>query len=247
MKLKRKRIISGIIILILISAVIYFLEFTQFGYLATIQYRGFKQIQENIYIDKEYQGDDTEPISIINKANDRLTTLMGDVQSQPRIIISDNEKKLKRMGGAGNSALTTTFVFNGAHSYVVITPSRLSIDVVAHELTHAELHKRLYDGKLLPSTLVPFWFDEGFALQNDYRERYHDIAWMEETDNGKNITDFANLETAAQFFNQDADIRRYNYIISRYEVKQWIEQYGIEELIGLINEVNSGKKFSDLY
>lgn len=247
MKFRRKRFASGIIIILFISTVIYLLEFTKFGYFATIQYRGFEQIQENIYVDNEYQVDGTELISILNGANDRLTTFVGDIQSNPTIIISDNENKLKRMGWAGNSALTTLYVFNGAHSYVVITPNGLDIDIVAHELTHAELHKRLYDGKLFLSTIVPFWFDEGFALQNDYRERYNDNAWTEVTDNGKNITDFANLETAAQFFNQDADIRRYNYIISRYEVKLWITQYGFEELIMLIDDVNSGKDFNDLY
>jgi len=247
MNLRRKQIALGIIIPLLILAVIYFLGFTRLGYVTTIQYRGFSRIQENIYIDDDYQGDGATLISIINDANNRLTAFVRDIQSQPTIIISDNEKKLKRMGWTGNSALTTTYVFGGAHSYVVITPNGLNIDVVAHELTHAELHKRLYNGKILQSTLVPFWFDEGFALQVDYRERYDDNAWIEVTDHGENMTDFANLETASQFFNQDADIRKYNYIISKYEVKQWIEQHSVEELLVLISDVNLGKEFNDLY
>lgn len=88
------------------------------------------------------------------------------------------------MGWTGNPALTNTTVLFGAHSYVVISPNGLDVDVTAHELTHAELHYRLYDGKILPKTILPIWFDEGVATQNDYRERYNEIAWLKVTDNG---------------------------------------------------------------
>ena len=168
MKFKGQHIIVGMVIIILILTVIYFIGFTSIGYITTVRHRGFTQIQQNIYMDNDYHSDDVEVLSIISEANVRLAEFWGNVQSHPTIIISDNEKKLKKMGWTGNPALTTTIVLGGAHSYVVISPNGLNIDVVAHELTHAELHKRIYNGKMLPSTLIPIWFDEGVAIQNNH-------------------------------------------------------------------------------
>ncbi len=246
MKLKRKYIVIGSVIFLLIIGIIYFLVFTSVGYVATIQFRGFTEVQDNIYIDDNYNGN-TDVLSIISQANDRVENFWGDIQSRPTIIISDDEKKLAEMGWTGSPALTTTTVLFGVHSYVLISPNGLNIDVAAHELTHAELHRRLYEGKILPVTLVPTWFDEGVATQNDYREKYNDAAWLNVTCNGENITDFADIRTPELFFNKDKEVRGYNYIISKHEVHQWIEQHGVDELIAMIGKINAGKSFEDLY
>lgn len=247
MRLRRKHILIGIILIFLILLAFYFIGFTGIGYMSTIQFRGFTQIQDNVYIDQSYQKDSAEILSIIDEAKARVSDFWGEPEGKPTIIISGNQKKLAKLGWTGNPALTTTFVLGGAHSYVVVSPNGLNVDVAAHELTHAELHERLYKTKMFPSALVPIWFDEGVAMQNDYREKYNEDAWMVATDNGANITNFADLETAGQFFNKDNEIRSYNYIISRHEVNHWIERHGIEELITLINNVNAGKDFNGLY
>ena len=67
-------------------------------------------------------------------------------------------------------------------NYISVSDEYLNIDIIAHELTHAELHTRL-NMKALKS--IPTWFDEGLATQNDYREQYGLDAWIEQTDNGK--------------------------------------------------------------
>ncbi|MFV0401520.1 MAG: hypothetical protein ACK5LX_13025 [Oscillospiraceae bacterium] len=249
-KTKGKRIAIGVVIsllVLLLFAAVVVLQFTSIGYLATIQIRGFTHIAENIYLDNDFQGDSAEILSVIDEATDRVELFWGEIESKPIIVISDNEGKLEKMGWTGNPALTTTIVLNGAHSYVVVSPNGINVDVAAHELTHAELHKRLYKGVLLPKTLIPTWFDEGVATQNDYREKYSYSAWVKATDNGENITDFETLQTAADFYNPDAGIRQYNYIISKHEVREWLELHSVDELIQLIIEVNAGKEFGQLY
>lgn len=247
MKLKRKHIVTGTVIILLIAAVVYFLEFTSIGYMATIQFRGFDEIQDNVYLDNDYQDDVSEILNVINEAETRLADFWGVAESRPTIIISDNENKCMRMGLNKSPALTSTFVLGGARNYILISSNGINVDVIAHELTHAEIYSRLYEGYLFPSALIPVWFDEGLATQNDYREKYSEDAWTKATDNGKNITNFDDLASAAQFFNPDDAVRNYNYIISKHEVNNWIEQHGIKGLIALINGVNTGKDFRALY
>lgn len=246
-KVKKKHIIIATIAFMLILIGIFFIQFTSLGYKMTVPLHGYTQVKDNIYIDKDFNSDSSKVLSIIDEAHKRLETFWGNTESKPTIIISDNEKKLKKLGWTGNPALTTTAVFFGANSYVVISPKGLNIDVTAHELTHAELHYRVYNGKILPKTLIPIWFDEGIATQNDYRENYNYDAWVKVTNNGKNITDFSQLKNQSQFYNPNTDVRRYNYIISKHEVGEWLKTHNVDDLITLINAVNEGKSFDKLY
>ncbi|MDF2843744.1 MAG: hypothetical protein K0R00_2170 [Herbinix sp.] len=246
-KMKLSKIIVTGIALLIIFIGIYYIQFTSLGYFETVPVRGFTQVKDNIYLDNDFNGNSSNVLSIIEEANQRVKLFWGDIKSEPRIIISDNDTKLKKMGWTGSPALTTTLVFFGAHSYVVISPNGLNVDVVAHELTHAELHSRIHKGKLLNKKRIPVWFDEGVATQNDYRENYNDNAWVNVTNDGKNITDFSSLESISQFYNTDSNIRRYNYIISKHEVSEWLKEHSIDELIALIAAVNKGESFNKLY
>lgn len=118
--------------------------------------------------------------------------------------------------------------------------------MLAHEWTHAELHARLYQGKL-PQTLVPTWFDEGVATQNDYREQYSEEAWAQATDNGRNTVPLADMDTAAEFYAGSTEDRRLRYILSKHEVRSWIDEHGLDELLDLIDRVNRGEDFYALY
>ncbi len=246
-RVKLSKIIVTAIVLCIILIGIYYIQFTSLGYFATVPLRGYTQVKDNIYLDNDFSGDSSNVLSIIEEANQRVKSFWGDIKSEPRIIISDNETKLKKMGWTGNPALTTTSVFFGAHSYVVISPKGLNVDVVAHELTHAELHSRIHKGKLLNKKRIPVWFDEGVAMQNDYRDIYNYDAWVNVTDDGKNITDLSQLESYSQFYNPDSNIRRYNYIISKHEVSEWLKEHSVDELIILIDAVNKGQSFHKLY
>lgn len=54
------------------------------------------------------------------------------------------------------------------------------------------------------------------------------------------------------YFAQRKDIiviigTEFSYIMSKHEVKKWIDKHGTEGLLKLIKEINSGKDFNDLY
>jgi len=67
-----------------------------------------------------------------------------------------------------NSYGNTQFV--GGRACVMIGPNGQNVDVVAHEMAHAELFLRV--GWLARWLQIPTWFDEGVAMQVDYRSRY---------------------------------------------------------------------------
>lgn len=241
-KFKKRYIIPVIIILIMAASIIFF-QFTSIGYRMTVPYRNFTELQNNVYVANDYTGDVHELISILDEATVRVSDFWGSLESSPIIIICDDAKTLKKLGGDHDTA---TVIFFKAYSYISISREYLNVDIVAHEMTHAELHTRLYYGKL-PQKLVPTWFDEGVATQNDYRSKYNDEAWKEATNNGLDKIDLSLIDTASEFNSGEASNRVYRYIISRHEVKEWIEGNGIDGLIDLISRVNSGDDFYKLY
>lgn len=239
----QKRYNILIIIILVLSAFAIFLQFTSIGYRMTVPYRNFTELRKNVYVANDYSGDMDNLVSILDEAATRVSGFWGNIESSPIIIICDNNKTLTKLGGDHDIA---TVVFLKAYSYISISPEYLNVDVVAHEMTHAELHTRLYDKKL-PQKLIPTWFDEGIATQNDYRVKYNDAAWSLATNNGLDIIDLNEIDTASKFYSGEVSDRVYRYIVSRHEVKQWIERNDIDDLLELISRVNSGDDFYELY
>lgn len=242
-KIKKRYFIPLLmIVMILIAAVIY-LRFTPLGYRMTVPYRNFIEIQKNVYVENGYSGDIEAVNSLVDEARNRVLEFWGDLESAPTVIISDNAATLAKLGGDHDTA---TAIFFGAYSYISVSDEYLNVDILAHEMTHAELHARLYKGKL-PQTLIPTWFDEGVATQNDYREQYSEETWHERTKNGFDTIELDQMDTPSEFYAGDVDDRRFRYLISRHEIKEWIDKNGVDALIRLIEKVNAGEDFYELY
>ena len=243
LKVKKRYIILVAIAAVIFIAAIFCFQFTSLGYRMTVPYRNFIEIQNNVYVENGYSGNYDEINSIIDAATIRVSDFWGDIESSPIIIISDNEKTIAKLGGDHD---TSTAVFFRAYSYISVSNEYLNIDILAHEMMHAELHARLYKGKL-PQTLIPVWFDEGVATQCDYREQYSEEEWVIKTDNGSNVIDLDEIDTATEFYGGSIEDRRFRYLISRHELKVWIEKNGIDALIELVESVNVGQNFYELY
>ena len=157
------------------------------------------------------------------------------------IIICDEEKLLAKLGGDHD---TQTVLFPVKKSYISISTEYLNVDVLAHELTHAELKERLSDKALRK---IPTWFDEGIALQNDYREQYGPAAWAEQIDIGKNIVAHEDMDTSAEFYSGTKEDRRFRYINAKHDVAEWLENHGLQGFMNLIDRLNNGEDFSAAY
>lgn len=242
-KIKKRCLISLLVFIMIFTAAIFCFQFTSLGYRMTVPYRNFTEIQNNVYLENGYCGDIDEVKSMVDEARNRVLEFWGNLESTPTVIISDNAETLAKLGGDHDTA--TAVIFK-VYSYISVSDEYLNVDILAHEMTHAELHARIYKGKL-PQTLIPTWFDEGVALQNDYREQYSEEMWYKKTENGTYIIALDEMDTPVEFYAGSVDDRRFRYMISRHEVKEWIEKNGVDSLMRLIEKVNAGEDFYELY
>ena len=112
------------------------------------------------------------------------------------------------------------------------------MDVVAHEFLHREISDRI--GFWRMETQVPAWFNEGLAMQVDYRVKY-------ELDNQApsemNIAGVRELESVNQF-NQgnDAQVTQH-YALAKAEVAAWLAKVGHHNLYSRFERIRNGAPF----
>ena len=248
MKAKKGKMILSVIfslILLIVAGVVWFFEFNSTGYRMSVSHRAsFEKISDNVFINRDYAGNRDEITGLINKAKSRAADFYGSLTCQDHtvIIICDDDKLLAKLGGDHDTHHITLFPVK--RSYVSVSTEYLTVDVLAHELTHAELYERL-SGKAFRR--VPTWFNEGIALQNDYREQYGPETWAEQTDNGKNIVAHEDMDTAAEFYSGTKEDRRFRYLNAKHDVVEWLEKHGLQGFMALIDRLNGGEDFSAAY
>ena len=251
-RIKKRYIIIIIAVVIIVTVVFAFAQFSAFGYRMTVPLRSFTEVSPNVYIHNDFTKDKDGAVKLIKEARARVADFFGELESNPTIIICDDKNTIAKLGGDHDT--TTTAIFK-VYSYISLSSEFLNVDVIAHELTHAETHFRVFSGRIWKQGLIPVWFDEGVALQNDYRERYNEAAWNYVTDNGNNVIALGDIDTAEEFYvgkseeTYDGEVleRRYRYIVSRYEVNCWIENNGLDALLNLFDKVNRGDDFNSSY
>ena len=116
------------------------------------------------------------------------------------------------------------------------SPGR-SVDVIAHELMHAELFERV--GALRRLIEVPMWFDEGLGMQVDFRSRYN---W-EEQQSGNNTAFVRQFNSFRQFHQINETQRILNYAAAKVEVAQWLNVVGKQTLFEHFKLVSDGENF----
>lgn len=245
MRAKKKRVLLVITLLLILAAVVVVMfQFTQFGYLMTVPYRSaFTKIASHVYINRNYAGDRQELFEMIEHAKDRVRTFFGDVcfQDETIFIICDDEKLTRKLGEDHG---TVILYFPSETHYICISDGYLELDILAHEITHAELHTRL---STEAQKRIPTWFDEGIALQNDYRERYSEAQWIAQTDNGKNAVALEDIDTPAEFYAGEAEDRRFRYLNAKHELDVWMISHGQQGLLELLDRLNGGADFNTAY
>ena len=103
---------------------------------------------------------------LLSDAKGRIREVFGEPRSKPLVLLFDEET------GFGpfrlNEYGSTQFI--GSRTCVLIGPKGQNVDVVSHELMHAETADRI--GFVAKFTELPTWFDEGLAMQVDFRPAY---------------------------------------------------------------------------
>ena len=245
MRAKKKRVLLFITILLILAAVVgAMFQFTQFGYLTTVPYRSaFTEIASHVYINRDYAGDRQELLEMIEQAKERVRTFFGDLhfQDETTFIICDDGKLTRKLGEDHGTVIVS---FPVEAYYVCISDEYLELDILAHEITHAELRSCL---SAKAQKAIPTWFDEGLALQNGYRERYSEAQWIAQTDNGKNTVALEDMDTPAEFYAGEAEDRRFRYLNAKHELDVWMTVHGQRGLLELLDRLNDGADFNTAY
>ena len=154
-------------------------------------------------------------------ARQRLAAFYGPLRAEPKLIFADSET-LNRF--THNATGITQYLPTGA--VIVLGPKGMNIDVMAHELAHAELMARL--GYRTTLWCVPTWFDEGLATQFDARSQYSDAAYARRVAEGWRLPAFADLATEKGFFRGDREHIRFHYAGARSVVAEWLRSHADE-------------------
>lgn len=172
--------------------------------------------------------------SLLSAAKTRITEKFGPMGSDPTVVFVDNAKSFWPL--ALNDYGSTSFV--GFKTCVTIGPKGQNIDVVAHELMHAEIEHRV--GFWGRTNRLPVWFEEGLAMQVDLRPRF-DLA------GDLNTSYVTQLNYAKIFFVSDPDSLTANYTAAKVEVSQWEESVGSETVYQLLEQIKEGAEFSSIW
>ncbi len=177
--------------------------------------------------------------SLIAKATERVSDFWGGEKSSPVFIYCEQSADLKKYC-VNSGAPAVTYCKLGEH--IVLSKDGIDLDIMAHEISHAELYARV--GFYIWTFKLPDWFKHGLAMQNDYRNYYSTDTLKARTNNLKTMPDITLFKTGAQFYSGTIDEIMIRYMTAKFYIEKW---YTKEKLDQLINDLNAGKSFEESF
>lgn len=169
-------------------------------------------------------------------ARERVTELLGLLEAEPVLLLAASQEGAGWLGlGRGVPGGSKSLPWG---TYLVISPDGANADVIAHELTHAELAARV--GYVAYMLEIPTWFDEGLALQVDWRDEKIAAAIRE----GVSLPAVDALWSRRDFHAGDIAL---NYAASQVEVGRWLASDGHPGAGAFVTDLESGRDFDELY
>jgi hypothetical protein len=198
----------------------------------------FDEIARDVHAhDSVAQPDRDALLDHLPLARSRIASVFGDAIAAPRIILVATEAQAARFG-VFPPVPGKPYSIPGA-TYIVLTPDGNNVDVVAHELVHAEIAHRL--GYLDYSLSLPVWFNEGAAMQVDLRKKQ---SWRYIED-GVPLPAVSSIASGRTFFSGDQPL---HYAAAKVELAAWLEQSTTKGgLYAFLADYAEAESFDDLY
>jgi hypothetical protein len=202
---------------------------------ALIGFSDFKEITPDLYFEPGIPPNEVAQLLVLYKeAKARISRTYGEYSAQP-IIIFANAEKIRHYGN--EYGVTRSLPWR---TYVVIGPEGGNVDVIAHELAHAELVQRIGYWKRM--TQIPAWFEEGMAMQVDYRKDFDFENFSKKVTINRN-----ELWWQKQFNAGEIDEVVFNYALSKEIVRVWRLNHSHSRIYELLNEIKDGKSFNEAF
>jgi len=191
---------------------------------------GYKEVLPNVFVAKD-DSRNIQDLEFLNYGAMRVSDMFGEIVAVPTIILTSDKNESNKFFASD----TATSHFSPFNNCLVIGPKGQNIDVIAHELVHAEIYSRLgWQTQLLR---MPRWFEEGVSLIVDFREPFlvENIS-MDEVE----VEALKKLFYGHQFYNKDAFD---NYRSARLAV----ESVDKNELYANLERMKQGESFDAVF
>jgi len=196
--------------------------------LVLIDYSDFREVDGNTYISNELPADAEQKVSaLLVGARNRIAAHYGNSNAEPVIIVLGSQEELKNYGLNDSPGMLLFVPWN---SYVLLNYQMADVNVVAHELVHAEIVHRV--GYLKRQFNIPTWFDEGAAMQVDYRPEYDSVTAVNQAE----FLRLTSLDTPGKFWGRNTDQNVRNYRVSKSAVSE-IFKHSDESLYSILAKV----------
>jgi hypothetical protein len=122
---------------------------------------GLEQVRPGVHLEPGVPAAQREQVAgAVDEGTRRVAAYFGDLRSDPDVLACLTEECYQRIGGGRERGIAVLY------RAVMLSPRGIDPVIVAHELTHVELHARLGQRS------VPQWFDEGLAVLVSDDPRY---------------------------------------------------------------------------
>jgi hypothetical protein len=204
-----------------------------------VEYLNFDKVQDNVFVSKDMNHKERESfLNLVDQAFARVQQVYRYTNNKPIFIASASSSSLKPY--FSNEYGSTAFA--PGRACVVIGPKGLNVDVISHELVHAEIFHLLgYWKRLL---LLPVWFDEGAAMQVDFRTLYTEQKYIGPTDQ---LYKIESLRYGFQFYSGDDEELTRHYAMAKEHLRLFLEKIGYPQMFSFIKQVKDTYNFKDTY
>ena len=201
----------------------------------------FQRTDEKIYISKDTPDALRDSILVLIRESEARVCKFWEMEKQarkPTLIYCFSERQLLQY-----SKQNTMITYKSPLGcFIVFGVGREKIDMISHEMMHAELLFRI--GYLNNARNIPVWFDEGLAMQADYRNEYSEEYYQTYKDSIEQSVTLNQIKTVRTFWSG----RFYwHYLLAKHEVAEWLAISGKEGLFDLIQSVQDHEDFNAAY
>lgn len=201
-----------------------------------VRWSDMQQAAPRVYVDSGMSPDQRDRfLMVLDEAEARVVGLYGDYTAEPTIIAGHTMHVMEAFGGNSYNRAGRT-LSSGISTFIILGPQGIrDVDILAHELAHAEFFKRIGYRK---RDQVTNWFDEGLAVQVDDRVSLEQ--WRLRTDNGSTAPELSQMGV----IRHDDWL---GYATAKHEVRRWLDVVGQRGLLALIESVRAGEDFHQVY
>jgi hypothetical protein len=225
-------------ILIPVAALAHFIIFPQQTRSILIDYSNFKK-DGSLYFNTQTPQKKIDSLkTLIQLASSRVAGFWQQQTDNATYIYCESDADFKKYGSPYPLPALTHLKFG---AYIVISREGADLDIIAHETAHAALYGQVGFFKKLK---IPVWFDEGLAMQVDYRDYYSEDTLKAKSNNFTQLPDVQKLKTGNQFQQGSHEQIMLNYMTAKHVVKNW---YTKEKLDKLVLDLKSGKSFDEAF